>query len=174
MSHDGRASRVEARSRGRSLSMVEDRGGQVARQLQSTDGQRLSRRRFFAAFLGGLGLSGCRSVVQVPERQNVSGLVLRLSTPGSVDLNSTTEQTIDISHESGAKPAAAKVVLVDVIQDDAAVDTSALRWAAGYPVYDEAASSDTILRVLVRFAVPTGVPATGRARILFEMPAVVG
>jgi hypothetical protein len=61
------------------------------------------------------------------------------------------------------------VILVDVIQDDPTVDTSALRWASAYPIYDEAASTDTSVRVLVKFAVPSGVPATGRARILFEL-----
>jgi hypothetical protein len=86
-----------------------------------------------------------------------------------VDLNSTAQQAIDIPHASGAKPTAAQVILVDVIQDDPTVDTSALRWASGYPIYDEAASTDTAVRVLVKFAVPSGVPATGRARILFEL-----
>jgi hypothetical protein len=101
----------------------------------------------------------------------VSGFVLRLSPPGSVDLNSTAEQTIDLSHASTARPEAAKVVLIDVVQDDSTLDTSALRWAPGYPAYSEAASSASIVRVVVRFAVPTGVPAAGRARVLFEAPA---
>jgi hypothetical protein len=115
-------------------------------------------------------MSGCRPADQVPMRQDGSGLVLRLSSPGSVDLNDTAEQTINIVHASRATPEAAKVVLVDVIQDDAAVDTSALRWAPGYPIYSEADSSATTLRVIVRFAVPAGVPATGLARVLFEAP----
>ena len=128
----------------------------------------LSRRSLFAALCSGLGLSGC-SAADAPETQNVSALVLRLSSPGSVDLNSTAEQAIDIPHASHARPSIAKVVLVDVIQDDPQADTSALRWAPGYPVYDEAGSTGTEARVLVKFAAPAGVPATGRARILFEM-----
>jgi hypothetical protein len=88
---------------------------------------------------------------------------------GSVDLNSMAEQPIDIPHTSGTVPTSAKVLLVDVIQDDPTVDASAVRWAAGYPVYDEAASTNTTIRVVVKLATPAGVPATGRARILFEL-----
>jgi len=128
----------------------------------------LSRRSLFAALPGSIGLVGCYSASQLPVRQNAGSLVLRLSATGSVDLNSTAEQAIDIPHGSGAKPAIAKVVLIDVIQDDPTVDTTALRWAPGYPVYDEAASTTTEARVLVKFAAPVGSPATGRARILFE------
>jgi hypothetical protein len=129
----------------------------------------LSRRSLFTAFAGALGLSSCSSASNLSTDQNVSALVLRLSQPGSVDLNSTVEQAIVIPHGSRAKPSIAKVVLVDVIQDDPAVDTRALRWASGYPIYDEAASTDTEVRVLVKFAIPSGVPATGRARILFAL-----
>jgi len=127
----------------------------------------LPRRNFFAALTGGLGLSGCCSASQVPAGK-ASALALRLGAPGSVDLNSTAEQALDILHDTGAKLVSAKVILLDVIQDDPMVDTSALRWAPGYPVYNEAAS-DAKVRVLVKFAVPAGAPATGRARILFEM-----
>jgi hypothetical protein len=127
----------------------------------------LSRRSFFTVFHGWLGLSGYSSTSGI---QHTSRLAFCLSSAGSVDLNSTAEQTIEIPHASDATPEAAKVVLVDVIQDHAAADTSLLRWAPGYPVYDVAASSDTIVRVLVRFAIPAGVPATGRARIMFEVP----
>ena len=126
----------------------------------------LSRRSFFTALPGSLGLSGCYSVSRF---QNASGLAFRLSAAGSVDLNSTAEQRSDISHASGARPSAAKVILVDVIQDNPTIDTSDLRWAPGYPIYDEAASTDTVVRVLVKFAVPTATPAAGRARILFEL-----
>jgi hypothetical protein len=130
----------------------------------------LSRRSLFMTISGALGASGCSSASHAPAAQNVSALVLHLSSPSSVDLNSTAEQAIDIPHASRGKPSTAKVVLVDVIQDDSKIDTSALRWAPGYPVYDEAASTDTRARVLINFAVPAGVPATARARILFEMP----
>jgi hypothetical protein len=126
----------------------------------------LSRRNLFTALPGWLGLSGCHPA---SEFQNASRLALRLSAPGGVDLNSTAEQPIDISHGGGAKPATHQVVLADVIQDDPMVDTSSLRWAPGYPVYDEAVSTNTAVRVVVKFAVPTGLPATGRARILFEL-----
>jgi hypothetical protein len=131
---------------------------------------RLSRRSLFTGLTSASGLIGCYSASEARER-HVSGLVLRLSPPRVVDLNSTAEQAIDIAHEGSARPSAEKVVLVDVIQDQPAVDTSALRWAAGYPVYDEAASTSRMARVLLRFAVPAGVPVTGRARILFEVPA---
>jgi hypothetical protein len=131
-----------------------------------------SRRSFFTALSGGgLGLSGCASAPDVPAAQDVGAIVLRLSPPGSVDLNSTGEQAIDIPHGSLTKPSTANVVLIDVIQDDPHTDTTALRWAVGYPVYDEAASTDTNVRVLVKFAAPAGVPVTGRARVLFERPA---
>jgi hypothetical protein len=130
---------------------------------------RLSRRSLFATPLGWIGLSGCHSAPQLTAPQGPSDLALRLSMVGSVDLNSTAEQAIDIYYGIGAKPTAAKVILVDVIQDDPMVETSALRWAPGYPIYDEASSTDTMVRVLVKFAVPAGVPATGRARILFEL-----
>jgi hypothetical protein len=126
----------------------------------------LSRRNLFTELSGWLGLSGCYPASQF---QNGSRLALRLSAPGSVDFTSTAAQPIQISPASGAKPAIRQVVLVDVIQDDPTVDTSVLRWAPGYPVYDEAASTDTTVRVLVKFAVPAAIPATGRARILFEL-----
>jgi hypothetical protein len=125
-----------------------------------------SRRNLFTTLPSWLGVSGCYSASQF---QNAGSLVFRLSAAGGVDLNSTAEQAIDISHGSGATPAIAKVALIDVIQDDPTVDTSALRWAPGYPVYDEAASTGSIVRVRVKFAVPAGVPAFGRARILFEL-----
>jgi hypothetical protein len=128
-----------------------------------------SRRAFFAALSGGLGLSGCRPESQVPANQNASALALRLASQGSVDLDSTAEQRVDVAHGSDVPPSAAKVILVDVFQDDPVIDTRALRWAPGYPVYDEAASTDTTARVLVRFAVPAGMPATGRVRILFAL-----
>jgi hypothetical protein len=121
----------------------------------------LSRRSFFGWF----GFSGCYSA---SRRQSTSQFALRLSSPGSVDLNSTAEQPIDIAHSTGAKSAFARVIIVDVIQDDPTIDTSAVLWAAGYPVYDAAASTDKNVRVLVKFAAPAGVPAAGRARILFE------
>jgi hypothetical protein len=126
----------------------------------------LSRRNLFTALPGWLGLSGCYST---SESQNASKLALRISAPGSVDLSSAAEQPIDIPHGSDAKPAIHQVVLVDVIQDDPTVDTSTLRWVPGYPVYDEAASTDAMVRVLIRLAAPTATPATGRARILFEL-----
>ena len=131
----------------------------------------LSRRRFFVALPGWIGVAGCDSALQPPVRQDAGSLVLRHSAAGSVDLNSTAEQAIDIPHGSIAKPTIAKVVLIDVLQDDPTVDTTALRWARGYPVYDEAASTITEARVLVKFAALAGFPATGRARILFELPA---
>jgi hypothetical protein len=137
-----------------------------------------SRRAFFTTLCGGLGLSGChtqsqvpanQSVPQVPVNQDANALAFRLGSLGSVDLNSTAEQRVDVAHGSNVPPSAAKVILVDVVQDAPAIDTSALRWAPGYPVYDEAASTDTTARVLVRFAVPAGIPATGRVRILLAL-----
>jgi autotransporter adhesin len=106
---------------------------------------------------------------QLPTQQSAVGFARRLSAAGSIDLNSTAEQVVDIAHGSAAKPAFAKVVVVDVIQDDPAVDMSAVRWQAGYPVYDEAASTSTHARVLAKFAAGAGIPATGRARIFFEL-----
>jgi len=148
--------------------MVKDRNAEVMyRRPRAASG--ISRRSFFAASSGGLGLSGCASASGIPADQN-GALVLRLSLPGSVDLNSTAEQAIVISHASATRPSAANVILIDVIQDDPRVDTAALRWAAGYPIYDEDASTDTKLRVLVKFVEAVGVPATGRARVLFEVP----
>jgi hypothetical protein len=129
----------------------------------------LSRRTVFTALPGWIGLSGCRSASQLSALEGPSDLALRLSPVGSVDLNSTVEQALVISHRGGSKPSTAKVVLVDVVQDDPTVDATALRWAAGYPVYDEVASTDTEIVVLVKFAVPAGIPSTGRARILFEL-----
>ena len=125
----------------------------------------LSRRTLFTELRGWLGISGCYPALPF---QNGSRLTLRLSAPGSVDLNSTAEQPIQIPPACGAKPAIQQVGLGDVIQDDPTVVTSALRWAPGYPVYDEAASTDTTVRVLVKFAVPAAISVTGRARILFE------
>ena len=152
--------RLTLMDRGADLAQSTDEGAQV------TSG--FSRRGLFAALPGGLGLSGC-SASQLIARQGPSNLALRISPRGSVNLDSTAQQAIDIRHASGVRPTTAQVILVDVIQDDPTVDTSGLRWAPGYPIYDEAASTDTEVRVLVKFAAPAGVPATGRARILFEM-----
>jgi hypothetical protein len=132
----------------------------------------LSRRSFFTGLSGCIGLSGCNSAAQLQsasELERASAFALRLSSVGSVDLNSTAEQTVDILHNAGVRPEFAQVIVVDVIQDDPMVDASALLWAPGYPIYDEAASTNTTARVLVKFAAPAGVPATGRARILFEL-----
>ena len=93
----------------------------------------------------------------------------RLSAPGTIDLNSTNEQEVVIDLGGATKPPFAKAIRVDVIQDDPTVDTSALRWAAGYPVYDEAAGTSTSASVLVKFAIGSGVPATGRVRMFFEL-----
>ena len=105
---------------------------------------------------------------QLPTQQSAVGFARRLSAAGSVNLNSTAEQVIDTVHGSAAKPAFAKLVVVDVIQDGPTVDMNAVRWEAGYPVYDEAASTSAIARVLVKFAA-AGIPATRRARIFFEL-----
>ena len=104
---------------------------------------------------------------QLPAQQ--SSFAHRLSASGSVNLNSTAEQAIDIAHGSAAKPPFAKVIALDVVQDNLVINTSALRWAAGYPVYDEAASTNTNARILVKFSTAAGVAATGRARIFFEL-----
>jgi hypothetical protein len=114
-----------------------------------------------------LDASGKVPASQLSAQQ--SGFAHRLSAAGSVNLNTTAEQAIDIAHGSAAKPPFAKVIALDVIQDNLAINTSALRWAAGYPVYDEAASTNTNARVLVKFSTAAGVAATGRARIFFEL-----
>jgi hypothetical protein len=100
------------------------------------------------------------------ELGNKLNAAFRLSAPSSVD--STDEQELAIDLGGATTPTFAKMIKVDSIQDDPAVDTSAVRWAAGYPVYDEAGSTETHARVLIKFAAAAGVPATGRARIFFE------
>jgi hypothetical protein len=102
------------------------------------------------------------------ELGNKLNAAFRLSAPSSVDLNSTDEQELAIDLGGATTPTFAKMIKVDSIQDDPAVDTSAVRWAAGYPVYDEAGSTETHARVLIKSAAAAGVPATGRARIFFE------
>jgi hypothetical protein len=119
--------------------------------------------------LATLDAAGKVPASQLPTQQSVIGFARRLSAAGSVNLNSTAEQPIDIAHDSAAKPAFAEVIVLDVIQDDPMANVSAVRWEAGYPVYDEAASTSINARVLVKFAAAAGNPATGRARIFFEL-----
>jgi hypothetical protein len=106
-----------------------------------------------------LDSSGKFSASQLRAQQ--SSFAHRLSASGSVDLNSTAEQAIDIAHGNAAKPPFAKVIALGVIQDNLTINTSALCWAAGYPVYDDAASTNTNARVLVKFSTAAGVAATG-------------
>jgi hypothetical protein len=125
----------------------------------------LSRRSLFTSLPGWLGLAS----YPAPRLHSAGALVLRLGAVGGVDLNSTAEQCVAITHGTGVRPPIHQVVLVDVIQDEATVDTSAVRWAPGYPVYNEAGSSDSVVCIRVRFTVPAGVPATARARILLGL-----
>lgn len=151
------------RSRGRPRWLIGGRQRPCIGVLPVTS--ELSRRSLFTTLPGWLGLAGCSA----SGPRSAGHLVLRSGPACGVDFNSTAEQCLVIVHDAGARPAARQVVLVDVIQDDAAVDTSAVRWAPGYPIYQEDASSDRVVCVAVRFMVPAGVPATGRARILFEL-----
>jgi len=98
-----------------------------------------------------------------------AAFALKMSATGAVNLNATTEQVIDIPHGQAAAPVAANMIQVDVIQDDSAVETSAVRWAAGYPIYGRDASTSTHARIRIRFSTGAGVAATGRARIFFAL-----
>jgi hypothetical protein len=55
----------------------------------------------------------------------LAAFALNMTVPGAVNLNATTEQVLDVPHGQAAAPAAANMIQVDVIQDNAAVNTSA-------------------------------------------------
>ena len=114
--------------------------------------------------------TGKLPAAQLPSTGSSSSpFALRMAAAGAVNLNVTTEQAVNIPHGQAAAPNAENMILVDVIQDDPAVDTSAVRWAAGYPIYDKAGSTATHARIRVRFATGAGAAATGRARIFFAL-----
>jgi hypothetical protein len=92
-----------------------------------------------------------------------------MTAAGAVDLNATTEQVLDVSHGQTAAPAVEKLLLIDVIQDDPASDTSGVRWAAGYPIHDAAGSRLARARIRVRVSKGAGSAATCRAPIFFAL-----
>jgi hypothetical protein len=117
-----------------------------------------------------LDATGKVPAAQLPAAApSTAGFALEMTPAGAVNLNVTTEQVLDIPHGQAAAPAPQNMILIDVIQDNPAVDTSAVRWTAGYPIYDAAGSTPTQARVRVRFAAGVGSAATGRARILFAL-----
>jgi hypothetical protein len=117
-----------------------------------------------------LDASGKVPAAQLPAvAPSASPFALRMTTAGAVNLNVTTEQVLDVPHGQAAAPNAQNMILIDVIQDNPAVDTAPVRWAAGYPIYDQAGSTSSMARIRVRFSAGAGSAATGRARIFFAL-----
>ena len=118
-----------------------------------------------------LDASGKVPAAQLPAvAPSASPFALRMTTAGAVNLNVTTpEQVLEVPHGQAAAPNAQNMILIDVIQDNPAVDTAPVRWAAGYPIYDQAGSTSSMARIWVRFSTGAGSAATGRARIFFAL-----